>query len=253
MGATRVNPSVKTTENGSQSDRALINLRDILLRGEFRAGERISELPLVARLGVSRTPVRLALERLAQEGLLKAAPNGGFTVREFTLGDIWDAIEARGALEGAAAKLGAERWEDPQELQRLRTYTNEMGALPEPTTNSFLRYSELNAAFHASLMALAKSPILEWALERFQSIPFAAPSAIVLPAAREIVITALEHHHAIVDAIQNREGSLAENCAREHARLARRNLEIALQDKNILCRVPGASLIKIGSASAMMA
>ena len=69
----------------SQTARAFFGLRAILLRGEFGRGERISELPLVARLGTSRTPIRLALERLAHMGLLDVLSTGGFAVREFTL------------------------------------------------------------------------------------------------------------------------------------------------------------------------
>src|SRR5579862_6670887 len=93
----------------SQTGRTLLSLREMLLRGDFAPGDRISELPLVARLGVSRTPIRLALDRLAHEGLLEVSPGGGFVVREFTLTDVWDAIEMRGVLEGTAARLGAER------------------------------------------------------------------------------------------------------------------------------------------------
>src|SRR4249920_3224424 len=93
----------------SQIGRAFIGLREILLRGEFTRGERISELPLVARLGTSRTPIRLALERLAHMGLLDVLASGGFTVREFTLSEVADAIEVRGVLEGTVARLAAER------------------------------------------------------------------------------------------------------------------------------------------------
>src|SRR5215813_12276107 len=60
----------------SHSARTLLRLREMLFRGEFQRGERLSELPLGARLGVSRTPVRLALERLAHEGLLEASRSG---------------------------------------------------------------------------------------------------------------------------------------------------------------------------------
>src|SRR5437588_7378619 len=88
------------TTPDSQTGRTLLNLREMLLRGDFRPGERLSELPLVARLGVSRTPIRLALDRLANQGLLEVVPSGGFVVRSFTTADIWDAIEMRGTLEG---------------------------------------------------------------------------------------------------------------------------------------------------------
>ena len=98
----------------------------MLLRGDFKPGERLSELPLVARLGVSRTPIRLALDRLANEGLLEIWPTGGFVVRAFTLTDVYDAIAMRAVLEGTAARLAAERLEDPRELDGLRVLENEL-------------------------------------------------------------------------------------------------------------------------------
>jgi len=97
----------------------LLNLREMLLKGDFQPGERISELPLVARLGVSRTPIRLALDRLSHEGLLEVSPSGGFVVREFTLADVWDAIEMRGLLEGAAALDHIANRHDADELSLL--------------------------------------------------------------------------------------------------------------------------------------
>ena len=75
-----VNPTSKT-----QMTRALLSLREQILSGEFRPGERMSELRLVERIGVSRTPLRLALSSLEHEGLLRALPGGGYAVREFTL------------------------------------------------------------------------------------------------------------------------------------------------------------------------
>src|SRR5436305_11447626 len=84
----------------SQTARAFVRMREMLLRGEVARGDRLSELPLVARLGMSRTPIRLALERLAHIGLLETPATGGFSVREFTLSEVRDAIEVRGVLEG---------------------------------------------------------------------------------------------------------------------------------------------------------
>src|ERR1700689_302440 len=115
-----------TASEDSQTGRTLLNLRGMLLRGDFQPGERISELPLVARLGVSRTPIRLALDRLANEGLLEVVPTGGFVVRAFTLTDVDDAIEVRCVLEGTAARLAAERLQDPSELEGLHTLQKEL-------------------------------------------------------------------------------------------------------------------------------
>ena len=78
----------------------------MLLRGDFRPGERLAELTLVPRLNASRTPVRLALDRLAHEGLLEPMPGGGFKIREFAIADIWDAIEVRGVHGGNGRPAG---------------------------------------------------------------------------------------------------------------------------------------------------
>src|SRR5437762_2259806 len=110
------------SDDVSQNARTLLRLREMLFKGEFQRGERLSELPLVARLGVSRTPIRLALERLAHEGLLETSRSGGFVVREFTIDAVWDAIDVRGVLEGTAARLAAERLDNDRELDRLREY-----------------------------------------------------------------------------------------------------------------------------------
>src|SRR5918992_3781923 len=93
----------------SQMARALLRLRELVLEGEFAPGERLSELPLVERLGVSRTPLRLALARLEHEGLIEALPGGGYAVRQFTRDDINEAVDLRGVLEGTAARFAAEQ------------------------------------------------------------------------------------------------------------------------------------------------
>jgi GntR family transcriptional regulator of vanillate catabolism len=235
----------------------------MLLRGDFQPGERISELPLVARLGVSRTPIRLALDRLAHEGLLEASPTGGFVVRAFTLEDVWDAIEIRGVLEGAAARLAAERLEHDSELTQLREYRDEMDAMislrsdpdvfAQPDIDSFARYLDLNEAFHSEIVTLSKSGMLRRSLTQVNAVPFASPSAMVyarikLPRAPQMFAVSHEHHRSIVDSIERRQGARAEALAREHSLMTRHNVEYALSDASILSGVPGASLIRIPAA-----
>src|SRR5919109_1307556 len=92
-------------EAASQTLRAALTLRELILDGELPPGVRVAEIPLSVRIGVSRTPLRLALARLEHEGLLTALSAGGFIVRQFTREEIADAIELRGVLEGTAARL----------------------------------------------------------------------------------------------------------------------------------------------------
>src|ERR1700755_1634724 len=104
----------------SQTVRAQRALRDLILSGSLRPGERISELQAVEITGVSRTPVRLALVRLEDEGLLHAIPSGGFMVKAFSERDILDSIELRGTLEGLAARFAAERGASARSLEPLK-------------------------------------------------------------------------------------------------------------------------------------
>ena len=239
------------SEDISQNGRTLLRLREMLFKGEFQSGEKLSEIPLGARLGVSRTPVRLALERLAHEGLLEASRSGGFVVRQFTLAAVWDAIEVRGVLEGTAARLAAERLEHDVELDSLRQLRQEMDAITRPGMNidAFSRYLDLNEAFHFEVVRLAKNEMLRSTLDRVISLPFASPSALVfarskLPQSAEMQTIGQAQHHAIVEAIERRQGSRAEAVAREHARLSRQNLEMVLSDGELLSCVPGGALIK---------
>lgn len=239
-------PSASASQNG----RTLLNLREMVLRGDFVPGERISELPLVARLGVSRTPIRLGLDRLAHEGLLEPASGGGFVVRAFTLADVWDALEVRGVLEGTAARLAAERLTDNRDLQRLRRYRDEMESISRPNVDSFARYLDLNEAFHSAIVDLARSHMLRRTIDLVMALPFASPSALVFARSKaaqgaDMFAISQEHHRVIVESIEERQGSRAESVAREHANLSRRNLEIALNDRDILQTVPGACLIRL--------
>ncbi len=242
----------------SQTLKAQLALRELILGGELRPGERISELPLVERLGVSRTPVRMALVRLEEEGLLESLPSGGFVVSSFSERDVFDAIEIRGTLEGLAARLAAERGLGPSRLLPLKDCLAELDALlaeglVEPEI-SFSRYIDLNARFHALLLGLADSAPLARQLDRIAAIPFASPSGFVmvqstLPEARTILTVAQDQHRCVVDAIEHREGGRAEMIMREHARLASRNLRLALRSKTGLDLIPGASLITVSGRS----
>src|SRR5262245_28955408 len=175
--STRQSPS----DVASHTARALFTLRESLMRGEFAPGERMSELPLVARLGVSRTPIRLALERLAHMGLLDISATGGFTVRGYSAAEALDAIEIRGVIEGTAARLAAERLVDVSEVETLRRLGAEMDRLERLTIDSFAHYMDVNEAFHLAIIDLAKSAMVKRAFEQAVSLPFASPSAMVFP------------------------------------------------------------------------
>jgi GntR family transcriptional regulator of vanillate catabolism len=235
----------------SQTLKAQLELRELVLRGELRPGERVSELQMVERLGVSRTPVRMALVRLQEEGLLESIPSGGFAVKAFSEREVFEAIEIRGTLEGLAARLAAERGVARAEIERAAECLDAIDEILHRNGGEIdiSRYVELNAGFHAIVLDLAGSPALARQIERASALPFASPSALVpvqsrSPESHHILTVAQDQHRCVLLAIERREGSRAEAIMREHARIAHRNLERAFSNQRILDLVPGSALIK---------
>jgi len=220
----------------THATRALIELRRRIISGELAGGQRLYEVPLAETLQISRTPVREAMARLAEEGLLDRG-GGGYVVRTFLLADVVDAMELRGVLEGTAARFAAERDPVPERLDGIRGIVTELDAsfLPESGVD-FEAYSDANTRFHLALAALSGSRVIERELERVWRLPFAAPSAFLpdkeyFVSHRRSLDIAQAQHRAIVDAIAAREGARAEHIAREHARRARSDLEYVVRQR----------------------
>lgn len=218
--------------------RAQVMLRERILSGDLPAGARLFEVAMAEALEISRTPVREAMARLAEEGLLDRVPGGGFVVRSFSFRDAIDAIELRGVLEGTAARLAAERGVPAERLDAIRGTLERLdgcfGHKLEDT--DFEAYATLNEEFHRQLRRLAGSSVIEREIERVARLPFASPSSFLADQRhedlfRQSLIPAQAQHHALVAAIAAGEGTRAEFIAREHARAARRNLEQILSEE----------------------
>ncbi len=245
--------SGRESRASSQTARATLALREMLVQGRLRPGEKIREVPLSAELNISRIPLHLALERLANEGFLEALPKRGFRVQRFSVEDIYDSIELRGLLEGAAARMAAERLNDPKSLAAIQALSQEILALvrrPRMTIEVFTHYIDLNARFHSALLDLAQNRMLRRAIDRACCLPFASPSAFlnrqyISTDLRELFLISADQHCGIVDAIANREGMRAETLAREHARVARRNFEDALRQRETIDGLAGTRLVTL--------
>lgn len=237
---------------GSQTLKAVLALRGLVIDGILGPGERVAEPLLVERFGVSRTPARAALVQLREEGLLEALPSGGYAVSTFSERDVFDAIELRGTLEGMAARFAAERGAPPFVLDQLQNCVIELDtAVAQFTSTSDpSEYVRLNDEFHELLVESSQSPMIRRSLERVLSLPFAAPNAFVkssrseLPGASVIMAVAQEQHRSILDAIRNREGKRAEALTIEHSRCAWKYLRLALDARTPLNQFPGLSLIR---------
>jgi GntR family transcriptional regulator of vanillate catabolism len=242
-----------TDSNGAKTHtmRALVELRRRILNGEVPGGTRLLEVAQAEDLQISRTPVREAMSRLAEEGLLERGRSGGFVVRRFATADVIDTIELRGVLEGTAARLAAERGVPEVKMDELLGILADLDSCFGDAEDAvdFDRYTELNTQFHAALARLAGSATIEQELSRVTRLPFAAPSAFLptglQPAAfRRYLEIAQGQHRAIVHAVTAREGTRAEAMAREHARSARDNLErFFAGNSDLATPVPALALV----------
>lgn len=248
----------KGSVRAGQTVKALLRLRQLILDGELKPGERVPELTLVEHTGVSRTPIRAALLQLADEGLLESSASGGFVVRAFDESEVFDAIDVRGTLEGCAARRAAERRPSHAEMAELRDCVGAMDAIVTRRklgVEHFSDYVRLNERYHQLLVELAHSPVLTRAIDRILALPFASPSAFVLaqaelPQAHQILVIGQDQHRAILDAIAAGESARAENITREHSSLAKRNLQSVAAREAQVQHVAGGNLIKLHSGEA---
>jgi GntR family transcriptional regulator of vanillate catabolism len=197
-------------------------IRELILSGGLKTGERLAEAALAERLGVSRTPIRQALPVLAQEGVLAEAGARGYVVRAFSAQDILDAIDLRGALEGMAARRIAERGPSPALLRALKEALAEGDAILAPRTLSqddAGRFADLNGRFHDLIVGAAESAVIAEAIQRVNGRPFVDPRAIAFEDPErmyEVLFYAHQQHHAIVTALEARAGARVEALMREH-------------------------------------
>lgn len=219
----------------AQLARAVVGIREMILRGRLAPGQRLAEAPLADSLGMSRTPIRQALPLLAQEGLLAVHARRGYVVRGFTGADIDDAIDVRAVLEGLAVRRIAERGVSKSCVRELRACLEDGDAILRKRRieeSDEGAYAEMNARFHRLILAEAASPILSESLERVGRIPFAGAQALAFDRARleemyDMLHYAHRQHHGIVDALDRGQGGRAEALMREHAGVVKESLNVA--------------------------
>jgi DNA-binding GntR family transcriptional regulator len=141
-------------DNGSDSvvDRVYEQLKAMSVSFELKPGERLNEGELAKRLGVSRTPLREALNRLNTEGFLRFTPGKGFFCRELDAHEIFDLYELRKSIEVAAVRLAVKRAKD-EDIDALLAFLDATG--PEPGERSSIELVELDETFHERLMAMS--------------------------------------------------------------------------------------------------
>lgn len=221
------------------TEQVIAEIRDRILNGKYAPGAHLHEVTTAADLEVSRTPIRDALRVLANEKLLEYYPNRGYVVRNVDLQDVLDAYDVRGALEGLACRLVAERGLDETGKARFSEILARGDEIFRATrwgAEEQARWRALNSEFHFALLDASKNRHLDPILRQIRSFPQMFDSRLRPDSdffqqvhTREQRMRSHQDHGHIVEALFRREGARAEALMREHVyanrELLRRGLE----------------------------
>lgn len=187
------------------------HLREAIIKGALRPGERLMEMQLAEEMGVSRTPVREAIRKLELEGLVIMVPRRGAYVSDLSIKDVAETYEIRGALEALAAGLAAERINEDEleEIERILVKISE--SIEKNDIKATIEHDE---AFHAILYRASHNDRLVQIInnlrehiQRFRSTSLGTPGRLK---------AVLFEHRKIAEAISERNAELAQQLAQEH-------------------------------------
>lgn len=193
------------------SDQAYSRLREEILRWRLLPGTPLSEIELAERLGVSRTPLRAALARLALEGLVDTSRGRTGVVSDVSASSITDLFELREALETQAARLAARRC-DPRVFDELAT---RFAAAPDLLrTGGSDAYYSLVGEFDAALDDALGNPVYRGALDGVRL--HLARARRIATANPERLVRSAEEHRLICTAIRDGDAALAASATTVH-------------------------------------
>lgn len=186
--------SIKS-ERRRLADEVYDQLLDSILDGDIGADDRLVQEKLAAELQISRTPVREALLRLEQEGVLATSSRGGFVLHRMEEKEVRELYQARAAVEGQAARILAHR-NDPQELAILRRTIETEENISSASAKD---YFEANRAIHRKFVELVDNRYL---LDMFDSIWNRAVGFLFFAAIEKVDLSkSLGDHMSLVEAI----------------------------------------------------
>jgi DNA-binding GntR family transcriptional regulator len=203
---------IRWEENNLLSIRehAYLYLKDMILEGELKAGDRLIERELAGKLGISRTPIREALFRLESQGFVKTVPRKGVVVSNISVSEVIEVFTILASLEVLAVKLAARRMDQETQLE-LDQKIEELMELREQAEENFnLEHIQMNRLINKA----SKSPkLFEILSGLIDYIHMAANMGYETPGRRK---ESLREHIDIMKALRDKEAEMAEYLMRIH-------------------------------------
>lgn len=190
-------------------------VKELAVDYRLKPGERVNEVELAGRLGVSRTPVREALNRLARDGFMSWTPNRGFYARDISPESVQELYELRAAIERAAFRLACQRGSDGEIADAIAIWqdNSELG----PSTD-WVTVAQADEAFHLAVARLSKNERMLAALESVNSL-IRFFRRIDLESTRRRSSTYAEHA-AIIDCLRRRDAEFGGELVERHITLS---------------------------------
>lgn len=186
-------------------------LREAILKGDLKPGERLMELQLAAKLGVSRTPIREAIRMLEQEGLAVTMPRKGAEVAKMTLKDMEDVLEIRESLDELAVRIACEKITEEQ-LKRLIAVKETFET--STRTGDVTKIAEADVSFHDVIYEATGNPKLVTLLNNLREQVYRYRVEYIKDPKNYPILIA--EHEAIVEALKNRDKMVAVLAMHEH-------------------------------------
>ena len=219
-------------------EKILETIRDAIIKGSLKPGERVSEPELAERFGISRTPIREAFRQLESEGYLEVIPRRGAVVASLSERDVVEFYAIKSILEGHAARIAAERMTD-KELERLEAINERLRQIAvDGDIKSFFRvHNEFHELFIKASGNDKLAELINQLLLKFNRLRLAS---LAQPGRMEISV---QEHRKIIEAFRRHDGDQADNLVRHTATIG---AEVLIQSMaQELGRKPDARLQRV--------
>ena len=201
-------------------------LREAILKGDLKPGERLMELQLASKLGVSRTPIREAIRRLEQEGLAVTTPRKGAEVAKMTLKDMEDVLEIRDALDELAVRIACQKISDEQ----LRQLEDVKELFEKSTqTGNVKKIAEADVSFHDVIYEATGNPKLVTLLNNLREQVYRYRVEYIKDPKN--YPTLIAEHEAILDSLKNRDVKNAVEAMHVHVANQAEAVKMVIQEQ----------------------
>jgi DNA-binding GntR family transcriptional regulator len=220
-------------------EKILENIREAILKGQLKPGEKVAEPELAERFGISRTPIREAFRQLESEGYLTVIPRKGAVVTSLSERAVEEFYAIKSILEGYAARMAADNLTD-KDIEKLEAINERLAQLA--TEGDVKTFFKVHNEFHELFIKAAENEKLQELITKmmlkFNRLRLASLS---LPGRMEISV---QEHKKIIEAFKSKNGEMADNLVRKTASIGGQVLIQSMAqaegrrvEKNILSRV----------------